>query len=53
MKVKTYLTDSEYLENFLNKIGWENVLQIVPEHRYVGSLFVVIYKESDKEIDNE
>lgn len=52
MKVKTFTTDSYHLEEVLNDIGWENVLQILPEHRYNGTLFVIIYKESDKENKN-
>lgn len=46
MKVKTYVIDSEFLEKVLNDIGWENVLQILPEHKYNGTLFVIIYKEN-------
>lgn len=53
MKVKTFITDSAQLANVVNDIGWENVLQILPEHRYNGTLFVIIYNESDKENKNE
>ncbi len=53
MKIKTFITDSAQLANVVNDIGWGNVLQILPEHRYNGTLFVIIYKESDKEEDND
>ena len=47
MTIKTVITDANGLEKVLNEIGWENVLQILPDHRYDGTLFVIIYKESE------
>ena len=32
------------LESALNKIGYKNVLQIIPEGSYGGTFFVIIYK---------
>lgn len=48
MKVKVVRTDAEHLEFELNKIGWENILSIVPEHCYDGALMIIIFKEQDK-----
>ncbi len=45
MTIKTVITDANGLEKQLNEIGWENILQILPDHRYDGTLFVIIYKE--------
>lgn len=45
MKVKTTITDAYGLKEKLNEIGWENVLQILPDHHYDGTLFIIIYKE--------
>ena len=50
MKVKVIKTDYNYLEKELNSIGIENVLHIIPEHIFDGTLFVIIYKEK---INNE
>lgn len=47
MTIKTVITDANGLEAKLNEIGWENILQILPDHRYDGTLFVIIYKESE------
>lgn len=41
----TTRTDYENLQSVLNDIGYEKVLQIIPEHIYDGALFVIIYKE--------
>ena len=49
MKVKTYITDAYSLANEINRIGWENVLQILPKHDYNGTSFVIIYKEERKD----
>lgn len=46
MKVKTYITDAFSLANEINRIGWENVLQILPKHDYNGTSYVIIYKEN-------
>lgn len=45
MTIKTVITDAHGLEEKLNEIGWQNILQILPDHRYDGTLFVIIYKE--------
>lgn len=50
MKVRVHWTDENYLEVFLNRIGYERVLQIIPCHRYDGCLLLVIYKESSDEV---
>ena len=47
MKVKTAVTDAYGLKETLNEIGWNQVLQILPDHHYNGTLFVIIYKASD------
>ena len=49
MKVLTYRTYYGSLEQFLNRVGIENVLYIIPEHNYDGTLFVVVYKENNNE----
>lgn len=46
MTIKTVITDAlnqQSFEDTINEIGWENVLQILPDHRYDGTLFVIIY----------
>ena len=48
MTIKTVITDANGLEKQVNEIGWENILQIHPDHSYDGTLFVIIYKEIDK-----
>lgn len=45
MRIKTIITDANGLEEKIKEIGWENVLQILPDHPYDGTLFVIIYKE--------
>lgn len=44
MKVNVCRTSPEGLETVLNNIGYENVLQIIPEHSYDGCLMLIIYK---------
>lgn len=44
MTVKTFITDAYGLAGEINKIGWENVLQILPKHDYKGTTFIIIYK---------
>ncbi len=46
MKVKVFRTDGQSLEDVLNIIGYENVLEIVSEHRFDGAIMNVIYKDS-------
>ena len=36
------------LESALNKIGYKNVLQIIPEGSYGGTFFVIIYEVKTK-----
>ena len=43
MTIKTVITDAYGLEAKLNEIGWSQVLQILPDHHYDGTLFVIIY----------
>ena len=47
MEVKTTITDAYGVKENLNKIGWEYILQILPDHHYDGTLFVIIYKGSE------
>lgn len=49
MTIKTVIVDVYSLDTALNNIGWENVLQILPEHRYDDTLFVIIYKKVENE----
>lgn len=44
MKVETTRTDFKGLAETINKIGYENVLEIIPEHIYDATLFIIIYK---------
>lgn len=44
MKVEITRTDFQGLKETINKIGYENVLEIIPEHIYDGTLFIIIYK---------
>lgn len=48
MKIKVFRTDGQFLEEVLNAIGYENVLEIVPEHRFDGAIMNVIYKDSSE-----
>ena len=43
MKVKTYITDKEQLEQLLNELNYEKVLNIIPCVEYNTTLFMVIY----------
>ena len=45
-EVKQIITDPKELAFVVNKIGYENVLNIVPCHSYDGSIIVILYKES-------
>ena len=45
--IKVIKTDYNFLEEKLNSIGIENVLYIIPEHIYYGTLFVIVYKKED------
>lgn len=47
MAIKTITTDIFGLEAKLNELGWSKILQIIPYHRYDGTLFVIIYKEGE------
>jgi hypothetical protein len=44
MEIKVKRTDAQYLEKVINEIKYENILNIIPEHIYDGTLFVIIYK---------
>lgn len=46
MKIKVFRTDGQFLEDVLDIIGYENVLDIVSEHRFDGAIMNVIYKDS-------
>ena len=46
MKIKVFRTDGQFLEEVLNTVGYENVLDIVSEHRFDGAIMNVIYKDS-------
>lgn len=45
MKVKVERTDFNGLEKVINRIQYRNILNIIPEHMYDGTLFVIIYRE--------
>lgn len=44
-KVRVIMTDKNGLEENINKIGYENILQILPSHEYNGTIFVILYSE--------
>ena len=46
MKIKVFRTDGQFLEDVLNTIGYENILDIVSEHRFDGAIMNIIYKDS-------
>jgi hypothetical protein len=48
-EIKTYMTDYHFLAHALNKIGWENVLQVIPHKRYDETLYTIIYKGEEIE----
>ena len=48
-EIKTLMTDFDYLAYCLNKIGWENVLQVIPHKRYDETLYTIIYKGEEIE----
>lgn len=49
MKDNTYvrqiITDPKDLASAINKIGYENVLNIIPCNSYDGCIIVILYKE--------
>lgn len=49
MKDNTYvrqiITDPKDLASAINKIGYENVLNIIPCNSYDGCIVVILYKE--------
>lgn len=47
--INTHMTDYGYLKYALNKIGWENVLQVIPHKRYDETLYTIIYKGEEIE----
>lgn len=47
-KIKVFRTDGQSLEEVLNTIGYDNVLEIVSENCFNGTIMNVIYKESPK-----
>lgn len=49
MAIKRTTTTEYGIVPKLNEIGWENILQILSDHRYDGTLFVIIYKEIENE----
>lgn len=51
MKVKVGRVGGEVLEKTINEIGYENILQIIPDHEYETTLYVLIYEE--KAIEEE
>lgn len=46
MKIKVFRTDGQFLEDVLNTIGYENVLDIISEHRFDSAIMNIIYKDS-------
>ena len=52
MKVAMYRTDFYHLENKLNEIGYEKVLQIIPDHVYNSTLYIIVYR-ADAEVKYE
>ncbi len=44
MRFKVARTDFNGLETYLNNIGADNIIQIIPEYLYEGTLFVIVYK---------
>lgn len=47
-KIKVFRTDGQSLEEVLNTIGYDNVLEIVSENCFNGTIINVIYKEPPK-----
>ena len=47
MKVRTIRTGYAYLEDELNRIGYQNVLNIIPEYENNRAycIYIIIYKE--------
>ena len=45
MTVTTLKTDANGLESAINKIRYENILQILPEHSYDGTLYIIVYED--------
>ena len=45
MLVKTLKTDANGLEVAINKIKYENIVQILPEHSYDGTLYIIVYED--------
>lgn len=45
-EVKQIITDPKELASAVNKIGYENILNIVPCNSYDGSIIVILYKET-------
>lgn len=46
MKIKVFRTDGQFLEDVLNIIEYENVLDIISEHRFDSAIMNIIYKDS-------
>lgn len=48
MKDETYvrqiITDTKDIASVINKIGYENVLNIIPCNSYDGCIIVILYK---------
>lgn len=47
-KVRVVMTDKNGLEENINKIGYENILKILPSHEYNGTIFVILYYEVEE-----
>lgn len=52
-EVKQIVTDPKELSSAINKIGYENILSIVPCNCYDGCIVVVLYKENRNENSNK
>lgn len=42
---KVIRVDFEHLESKINEIGWSRILQIIPDHEFDTTLYVIVFIE--------